>query len=533
MTRTQEVIDCWFDSGSMPFAQWHYPFEREEEFDTDLFPADFISEGIDQTRGWFYTMLAISTMLKGRSSFKSVLVNDLILDKNGQKMSKSRGNTVDPLELMEKYGADAIRWYLLSVSPPWVPTKFDPKGVEEVVNKLIGTMKNVYSFFATYANIDEYKTSESKIDPGEFKAELDRWIVSRFHSLVTEINYYNERYDITRSMRLLQDFILDELSNWYVRRARRRYWVMELTRDKEDAYKTLFYVLVNVCKLLAPFAPFLAEDIFINLTGEKSVHLADYPQASPDYIDKKLEHDMGIIIDLVSLGRTARNSCQIKVRQTLQALYVPTEHKDVAEKMAGLIKEEINVKEIKFIENKSQLVDYVVKPNFKTLGPKHGKNMKQISAALNDADANQIVEKLNRGESYYISLDGSTIRIDEEDLLISYENRAGYVLESEKDKFVALDINLTPELVREGFARELVNKIQYTRKELDFEIMDNIEIRFCSDDELAEVFDNFADYIKNETLTLNIERLTEPQTEMKKIDVNGREVYIGINRIDK
>jgi len=533
MIRTQEVIDCWFDSGSMPFAQWHYPFENEEEFDTELFPADFISEGIDQTRGWFYTMLAISTMLKGRSSFKSVLVNDLILDKNGQKMSKSKGNTVDPMDLMEKYGADAIRWYLLSVSPPWVPTKFDPKGVEEVVNKLIGTMKNIYSFYATYANIDGYKTSESKIDPGEFQAELDRWIVSRFHSLATEINYYNERYELTRSMRLIQDFILDELSNWYVRRARRRYWAMELTQNKEDAYKTLFYVLVNVCKLLAPFAPFLAEEIYTSLTGKKSVHLTDYPQANPDFIDKTLEHEMGVVIDLVSLGRTARNSCQIKVRQTLQALYVPTGYKEVAEKMSELIREEINVKEIRFIDSKSQLVDYIVKPNFKTLGPKHGKNMKQISAALNDADANQIVEKLNKGDSYYISLDGSTIKIDEEDLIISYENRPGFVLESEKDKFVALDIRLTPELVSEGFARELVNKIQYTRKELDFEIMDNIEVRYSSDDELAEVFDRFADYIKNETLTVKIERLPESEPDMKKIDVNGKEIFIGIKRIEK
>ncbi|MBW6515758.1 MAG: isoleucine--tRNA ligase [Candidatus Cloacimonetes bacterium] len=531
MNRTPEVIDCWFDSGSMPFAQWHYPFEREEEFDTDLFPADFISEGIDQTRGWFYTMLAISTILKGRSSFRSVLVNDLILDKTGQKMSKSKGNTVNPVELMQQYGADAIRWYLLAVSPPWVPTKFDTKGVEEVLNKLIGTMKNVYSFFATYANIDQYETSEDKIDPSEFTADLDRWIVSRFHSLVTEINYYNERYELTRSVRLLQDFILDELSNWYVRRARRRYWAMSLTKDKEDAYKTLFYVMVNVSKLLAPFAPYLAEEIYTNLTKGKSVHLTDYPLANPDYIDKKLEEEMGVIIDLVSLGRTARNNCHIKVRQTLQALYVPQEYQATAEKMAELIKEEINVKEILFLENKSQLVDYIVKPNFKTMGPKYGKYMKQISSILEDANANQIVDMFNKGKSYYISVEGNSIKIDEDDLFITYENKEGFVLESEKDKFVALDIRLTPELIKEGFARELVNKIQYTRKELDFEIMDNIEIKYSSDDELAEVFEQFAEYIKNETLTVNIERTSEILPDMKKMDINGKDVYLIISKI--
>jgi isoleucyl-tRNA synthetase len=533
MTRTPEVIDCWFDSGAMPFAQWHYPFEREEEFEKELFPADFISEGIDQTRGWFYTMLAISTMLKGRSSFKSVLVNDLILDKNGQKMSKSRGNSVDPVELMLKYGADAIRWYLLAVSPPWVPTKFDPKGVEEVVNKMIGTLKNVYSFYATYANIDEYETSEEQIDPAQFTTELDRWIVSRFNSLVTEINYYNERYELTRSVRLIQDFILDELSNWYVRRARRRYWAMTLTKDKEDAYKTLYYVMVNVSKLIAPFAPFLAEEIYTNLTKKESVHLTDYPVANPDYIDKKLEEEMGTIIELVSLGRTARNDCQIKVRQTLQALYIPHEFKETAEKMAGLIKEEINVKEILTIDDKDQLVDYIVKPNFKTLGPKHGKFMKQISAILEDADANRIVANLNKGEPYYISTEGNTFKIDKDDLIITYENRDGFIMETEKDKFVVLDIRLTPELIKEGFARELVNKIQYTRKELDFEIMDNIEVHYSSDKELAEVFEEFADYIKNETLTLTIKRLPEPLPEMKKIDINGKEAYIGISKTGK
>jgi isoleucyl-tRNA synthetase len=532
MTRTPEVIDCWFDSGAMPFAQWHYPFENSDIFERDLFPADFISEGIDQTRGWFYTLLAISTMLKGKSPYRSVLVNDLILDKQGRKMSKSKGNSVDPIELMEKYGADSIRWYLLAVSPPWVPTKFDHKGVEEVVNKLVGTLKNVHSFFATYANIDDYSIKESDIDLHQMTTELDRWIISRFNSLVTDVVYYNERYELTKSVRQIQDFIVDELSNWYVRRARRRYWALELTKDKIDAYKTLYYVLVNLSKVIAPFAPFLAEAVYVSLTEEKSVHLVDFPEVKPEFIDKNLEERMRVVIDLVSLGRTARNSCQIKVRQTLRALFIPEKYRDIASKMEDLIKEEINVKEVKFIESKDKLVQYSIKPNFKTMGPKYGKNMKSISKMLEAAHADNIVDNLKNGEPYYITVEGTDFKITEEDLIISYENKEGYVFESNKELYVALDVNLTPDLISEGYARELVNKIQFTRKEMGFEIMDNIEITFNADDEIQRVFTAYEEYIKAETLAVKIKQVSENTPEMKVWDINGKEVSLVISKVN-
>lgn len=533
MKRTPEVIDCWFDSGSMPFAQWHYPFEREQEFDEKLFPADFISEGIDQTRGWFYTMLAISVMLKGKSSYKSVLVNDLILDKKGQKMSKSRGNSVDPVQLMKDYGADAIRWYLLAVSPPWVPTKFDTKGVEEVSSKLLGTLKNVYSFFATYANIDKWANDNVYYTADYFNYvnhELDRWIISRFQSVVTEVIYYTDRYELTKSVRTLQSFILDELSNWYVRRARRRYWALQMTKDKEDAYKTLSYILVGVSELLAPYTPFIAEAVYRNITGGQSVHLTDYPEPMPSLIDKPLEYRMQKVIEVVSLGRTARNNCQIKVRQTLQAIYVPQKFREELSGMEGLIKEELNVREVKFIDDKSDLVSYEIKPDFKIMGPKYGKLMKSIAQALQKADSERLVEALESGESYEIQVDGKVINLIKEDLNISFKSKAGYAFEANKDVFTALDVNLTEELILEGYAREIVNKVQFSRKEAGFDIMDNIRIFYAGDKEMEKVIDEFGQYIKEETLARDIIK-SEPEG-LNKWDINDKEVYLRLEKTE-
>ncbi len=530
MHRTPEVIDCWFDSGAMPFAQWHYPFENSEKFDTDLFPADFICEGIDQTRGWFYTLLVISTILKGKSSYKSVLVNDLILDKSGLKMSKSRGNSVNPIELMNQYGSDAIRWYLLAVSPPWVPTKFDPKGVEEVINKFLGTLKSVYSFYVTYANIDNYSVKEEDIDVGKINGTLDRWIISRFNSVLTEVSYLNDRFELTKSVRMLQEFILDEISNWYVRRARRRFWETSLTDDKVDAYNTLFYIMINTCRMIAPFAPYISDAIYMNLTGEKSVHLSDYPTVKADMIDKILENSMSKTIKIVSLARTARNNCQIKVRQTLQALYLQEELRKAVESMEELIKEEINVRDIRYISNKFQFVDFSIKPNFKTLGPKYGKYMKHIGALLENTDANSVVEKFQNGELFYAEVDGNSIKIGEEDLIINYHNKEGFVLESDDEMFVALDVNLTPELIKEGYARELVNKIQFTRKESNFEIMDNIIIHYSGDSVIEDVFKAHEEYIKNETLTLDIKRYESPIPEMKLWQINDKSAHLHIEK---
>ncbi len=532
MTRTPEVIDCWFDSGSMPFAQWHYPFENKDRFEKELFPADFISEGIDQTRGWFYSMLAISTMLTGKSSYNNVLVNDMILDKKGRKMSKSKGNTVDPIKLMDEYGADAIRWYLLAVSPPWIPTKFDEKGVVEIVNKFFGTLKNVYSFYVTYANIDRFDAAKYEISD-EKEVEIDKWIISRLNTLVADVTKNIEKYELTRTVRRIQNFVVDELSNWYVRRSRRRYWELELTEDKKQAYLTLYQVMVAVTKLMAPFAPFLAEEIFINLTGKESVHLEDYPVSNRKVIYPELEKEMKTVIELVSLGRAARNTCQIKVRQTLGALYIPEKYKHLVTRMENLIKEEINVKEIKYILEKDDFVSYEFKPDFKVMGPKYGKHMKRISEALAQMDANSIIEKLHKGMDYYLEMDGSTFKLTEEDLIISIKDREGFVFETNKELFVALDTHLTPELIEEGLARELVNKIQFTRKENGFDIMDRIKIFFLAENEIENVFLKFADYIKNETLTDSFQAVNEVQEDMIEWDINGRKMHLTVEKVKK
>ena len=530
MQRTPEVIDCWFDSGSMPFAQWHYPFENKERFEQDLFPADFISEGIDQTRGWFYSLLAISTILMGKSSYKACLVNDLILDKNGQKMSKTRGNTVSPMKLMEEFGADAIRWYLLAVSPPWIPTKFDERGVAEIVNKFFGTLKNVYSFYVTYANIDNFDATKFELSNRK-SAEIDKWIISRLNTLIGEVSTFMENYDLTKAVRALQSFVIDDLSNWYVRRCRRRYWAFELTEDKKEAYLTLYQVLVTVTKLMAPAAPFLAEEIFTNLSGKESVHLEDYPVVDQDVIYSQLEKEMQTVIDLVSLGRAARNTCQIKVRQTLGALYIPGRFQPLVQRMEGLITEEINVKEIKYIQEKDNFVEYEFKPNFKVMGPKFGKHMKRIASVLSELNANHVVDTLHQGKDYFLELDGSTFKVSEEDLIISIKDKEGFVFEANRELFVALDTTLTPELLQEGLARELVNKIQFTRKESGFEIMDRIKVFYLGDDEIADVFVNYAAYIENETLTDSFHRVQETHEDGTTWDVNGKEVWLSITKV--
>lgn len=529
MTRTPEVIDCWFDSGSMPFAQWHYPFENKDIFEEELFPADFISEGIDQTRGWFYSLLAISTILKGKSPYKNVLVNDLILDKTGSKMSKTKGNSVDPMRLMEQYGADANRWYLLAVSPPWVPTKFDEAGVAEVINKFFGTLKNVYSFYVTYANIDNFDATAYEFNADK-EIEIDRWIMSKLNSLVKMVNESNDNYDLTRSVRAIQSFVIDDLSNWYVRRCRRRFWEMNLSMDKKEAYLTLHHALTTVSKLIAPYAPYLAEEIYTNLTGEESVHLANYPKADEHLIHELLETEMQTVIELVSLGRAARNTCQIKVRQTLGALFIPGKYRHLVERMEGLIIEEINVKEIKYIQEKDNFVSYEFKPNFKVMGPKYGKHMKQIAATLAQMDSSKVVHTLHSGQDYFLEIQGSTFKLTEEDLTISIKDKEGFVFESNKELFVALDTHLTDELISEGLARELVNKIQFTRREKDFEIMDRIKVFYHADEEIQAVFAKHGEYIKSETLTNDIFMVAIADKDMVEWDINGRTVQLSVEK---
>ncbi|MBN1949299.1 MAG: isoleucine--tRNA ligase [Candidatus Cloacimonetes bacterium] len=532
MLRTPEVIDCWFDSGSMPFAQWHYPFENRENFEPDLYPADFISEGIDQTRGWFYSMLAISTIFTGKSSYKSVLVNDLILDKDGQKMSKSRGNTINPIQLMQEFGADAIRWYLLAVSPPWIPTKFDEKGVIEIVNKFVGTLKNVYSFYVTYANIDNFSAREQDI-PRTRENEIDQWIISRLHTLIKQVTNDTNAYELTRAVRGIQNFVIDDLSNWYVRRSRRRYWELTLTRDKKDAYLTLWEVLVTVSRLMAPFAPYLSEEIHTNLTSEESVHLTNYPVHQEDLINEQLESEMQTVIDLVSLGRAARNSCQIKVRQTLNSIYVPEAVKPLIQRMESLIKEEINIKEINYIRKKDHFVEYEIKPNFKNMGPRFGKHVKNIVNTLAAMDANHLVDTLHDGKDYYVDIDGGSFKLTEEDIFISIKDKEGFVFETSNSLYVALDTTLTPALIEEGLARELVNKIQFSRKEQQFEIMDRINIFYTGDDEINNVFLKFGDYIRLETLAETAFRVEIPEKDMTEWDINGHSVYLSVAKLSK
>jgi len=530
MHRTPEVIDCWFDSGSMPFAQWHYPFENADRFDTELFPADIISEGIDQTRGWFYSMLTISTLLKGVSSYKSCLVNDMILDKNGQKMSKTKGNSVNPIDLMHSYGADAIRWFLLEVSPPWVPTRFDEDGVKEILGKFFGTLKNVYAFYATYANIDGFKASAYPMD-WERQAEIDRWIISRMHSLIKEVREYNESYDFTRSVRAIQSFVIDELSNWYVRRSRRRFWAFELTDDKVAAYRTLHMILAETAKLIAPYAPYLAEELFLNLECGESVHLEDFPVADGRFIDPELELKMQSVIDVVSLGRAARNDCQIKTRQPLGEMFVPSKLQPALKDMLDLVKEEVNIHQVSFVSEDDGFVQYELKPDYKVMGPKHGKLMKEIVAALGTVSGAEVLLHFKEHGRYSINVLGNDLELLPEDLVIHIVPREGYVFANQKDLFVALDTTLSPDLISEGLARELVNKIQYTRKELGLEIMDNIDLRYHASDEISTAIADHEAYITTETLCRNVTRIDSPEPGMQSVEVNGHEVHLGISKV--
>jgi isoleucyl-tRNA synthetase len=529
MHRTSEVIDCWFDSGSMPFAQWHYPFENADLLENGLFPADFIAEGIDQTRGWFYSMLTISTLLTGKTSYKTCLVNDMILDKNGQKMSKSKGNAVEPLELMATYGADAIRWYLLEVSPPWLPTRFNVDEVKEVVSKYIGTLKNVYSFFSTYANIDNFEVSDYTLS-WEKTAEIDRWIVSRLHTLIRKVTEWNAQFDFTRSVRAIQDFVIDEVSNWFVRRSRRRFWSMELTRDKIDAYLTLYQVMVEVSRIMAPFAPYLSDALYQNLTGEESVHLTEFPLADEKYIYPELEDEMQTIIDIVSLGRAARNECQIKVRQPLSAIYLPEKVKAVAERMFDLIQEEINIHAIRYVKDDDGFVQYELKPDFKVMGPKYGKHVKALGALLPSVNGAEALQSFNTKGFFEISVEGETLKLTSEDLQVSIKPKDGYVFQSNRKLYVALDTTLTPELITEGFARELINKIQFTRKDQGFEIMDRIAVKWFGDEDISLAMQSFADYIKSETLTDVLERSATQTPELKQYDINGKVVWFSVQK---
>ncbi|SJZ48984.1 isoleucine--tRNA ligase [Garciella nitratireducens] len=516
MNRVPEVLDVWFDSGSMPFAQQHYPFENQEEF-KEQFPADFICEGIDQTRGWFYSLMVISTFVKGVSPYKSVLVNDLILDKNGQKMSKSKGNTVNPFELFDKYGADALRWYLLYVSPAWNPTRFDEEGLKEVLSKFFGTLRNVYTFFALYANTDN-------VDPRDFfveykkRPEIDRWILSKYHHLVREVNQEMEAKDLNRAVRKIQYFVNEDLSNWYIRRNRRRFWASDLTEDKKAVYNTTYEVLEGISRLIAPFAPYISEELYKCLTENLSVHLADYPECNDALINEKVEERMDLVKNLVALGRSARAAEQIKVRQPVQKVIIDGKYEDLISDLVPLIQEELNVKEVEFKKDVSDFMDYNLKPNFKVAGPILGSKIKSLGKALSQLDAAQAARKLEAGESLNLILDGEEVEIKKDFVQVNISAKEGFKVETENNLFVILDTNLTQDLIDEGYAREFISKIQQMRKNANFEVVDHIYIYYNGDEDITRAVEKFEDYIKKETLAESIQKVEDDNLEKQNLN---------------
>ncbi|MCI2041624.1 MAG: isoleucine--tRNA ligase [Bacilli bacterium] len=524
MSRVKEVIDCWFDSGSMPFAQYHYPFENKELFE-EQFPANFICEGIDQTRGWFYTLLLISTFVTGKAPYKNVLVNDLLLDKFGKKMSKSKGNIVEPFTTMKKYGADTIRFYLPYVSPVWSPIKFDDDGLKEVYSKYLSTFKNAYSFFEMYANAD-------KIDPREYnipvaKRDLtDRWLLSKLNHMVKDVTEGYEKYDLNIVVHKIVDFINDDFSNWYIRSNRRRFWASELTEDKKAVYLTTYETLLTLAKITAPVTPYISEEIYQNLTGKTSVHLEDFPKVDEELLSKDLEQRMELVRDICSLGRNAREDAAIKVRQPLNFMILPLVDEAVIEDFESIIKEELNIKEIVYKDDMTEYMDYIVKPNFKVVGKIFGPKMKDFQEAVSKLNIND-VNKIKAGY-FKMNFLGEEIDVTEDMILTTLKNKKGYCAASNGKTSIVLDTSLTEDLILEGLAREVVRKVQSLRKEADFVITDHINLYYHGDEMFDKMLASYDEYIKNETLA---DSLLEDQNIEKNMELNDIVVGLRVERI--
>ncbi len=538
MRRTPEVIDCWFDSGSMPYAQWHYPFEHKDDI-KEKFPAEFISEAIDQTRGWFYSLLAISSFISGQPAYKNVIVIELIQDKNGFKMSKSKGNVVDPWEVLDVQGADALRWYLLSVSHPWLPTRIIKDAITEVEKKFLSTLRNTYSFFALYANIDQFNPLEHKPDFKK-RPDLDRWAISKLNSLIKRITSGLDSYDLTRVARQIQEFVIEDLSNWYVRRSRRRFWQSAQTEDKISAYLTLWETLVNVCKLIAPYTPFIAEELFQELSAKidpaspQSVHLASFPKADQKYIDKKLEEKMEVLRKIASLTRAARNRVGIKIRQPLPEIWAKVPKgvdREELDSLSSLISDEVNVKRVRFAEEEGlfSFIELFAAPDFGGLGPKFGKRANLVAQKIRSLTDEEL-RKFKEEKRLELELEGEMVELGAEDLHVAEKEKEGFVVESENEYKVALSTVLTEELKNEGFARELVNKIQNMRKDADFEVMDRIKVDIKTTDRLYQAIEAFDKYIKAETLTKEITKSGEKGELSKEWDINGEKAQIAVTR---
>ncbi|EEI86669.1 isoleucine--tRNA ligase [Anaerococcus lactolyticus ATCC 51172] len=527
MTRVPDVLDVWFDSGAMPFAQLHYPFENKELFEKGYYPADFICEGIDQTRGWFYSLMAISTITMGRAPYKNVLVNDLVVDKNGQKMSKSRGNTLDPFALFDKYGADAVRFYSLYVSPAWMQTKFDEKGLVEVKNNFFRTFENVYNFFSLYAGTDGLTLADIKSFEGVKVDGIDRWLYSRLNSLIKSYYEEMENFEYNKVVHEISDFVVEDLSNWYIRRNRKRFWSQELTDSKKSVYKTTYDVLLSLSKLIAPITPFLAEEIYQKLTGGKTVHTEILPQVDESLIDTKLEADMDLVRKIVNLGRASREKESIKVRQPLSKIIVDGSYKERLENLLGLIKEELNVKEVDFEDDLSAFMDYFLKPDFRVVGRIFQSKVNDFAKYLANTDAKTFIDQVNEGP-VKVEIGGEEFEVSKDYLDIRITAKEGFDVEIDGNVFVILDTEITEDLKDEGYAREFISKIQNLRKDSGFEVTDRINISYDADADLAKSLDKFAEDIKKETLA---DKLEQTNLDVNPIELNDKEIKISLERL--
>ena len=532
MYRVPEVIDCWFDSGAMPFAQHHYPFENKELFEQQ-FPAQFISEAVDQTRGWFYSLMAESTLLFNKAPYENVIVLGHVQDENGQKMSKSKGNAVDPFEALEKYGADAIRWYFYVNSAPWLPNRFHGKAVQEGQRKFMGTLWNTYAFFVLYANIDEFDATKYALDYDKLSV-MDKWLLSRLNSTVKEVDENLAAYRIPETARALQEFV-DEMSNWYVRRCRERFWAKGMEQDKINAYMTLYTALVTISKAAAPMIPFMTEDIYRNLvcsidaSAPESVHLCDFPEVNENQIDKKLEEDMEVVLDAVVIGRACRNTANIKNRQPIGKMFVKADA-DLSEFYMDIIKDELNVKEAELTDDVSKLTTYSFKPQLKTLGRRFGKQINVVKEILAGLDGQTAMAELNDKGTLTITVDGKEEALEKEDLLIEAAQMEGYISDTDHGITVVLDTNLTPELLEEGFVREIISKVQTMRKDAGFEVMDHIRISMQDNDKVKEIIQKNEAEIKAEVLADEVS-YEAAAGFTKEWSINGEKVTLGVEKL--
>ncbi len=526
MERVPYVLDVWFDSGSMPFAQMHYPFEHKDDFDK-YFPADFICEGIDQTRGWFYSLMAISTFIAGKSPYKNVLVNDLLLDSEGKKMSKSRGTAVDAFELFDKYGADCVRWYLNYTSPAWVPTKFSSEGIKETYSKFFVTFKNIYHLFSLYANTDKIDVKEfldEKLEP----SLLDKWVISKLNICVEEVTKAYESYDLTAVTRLVQDFIVEDVSNWYIRRSRRRYWKYSLDNDKKSVFRTTYKIIENLCKMAAPIAPFITETIYKALTGEKSVHLSDFPVSDKSLIDLELDKKMNLAREVVKLGRAARESVSIKVRQPISRVVIDKQFESDLSGLEDIVVEELNVKEIVYTDNVSDFVDFVIKPNFPVLGPKLGKKMGLLQKKLREFDPQKLGDDIRSGKVIELDLEGESLELTSENIDVQVNAKGDFTISKSGEVFVLIETKLTDELILEGDAREFVSKVQQMRKNMDYNVSDHIKVRYYSEQRIEKAISAHRDFIMEELLA---DELKMEENKGEVITLNGIDTHIYIERI--